>query len=598
MPDEPKRGPGGSASPAEAEVAQLSPWRAAVARGRTRYRADALIELPDAERRVPTLPVVQIYDAIMQVGLADAGALLELCSPEQIRGLLDLDVWERDQIKLERLEPWIDAIVDLGPDKLGEAIRGMDVELVARYLRAHTQVYDLSLEEAPEDLDRPLYPTPDRFFLIDIPADDEERKRIERLLDSLYRHDQTLARRLLQTARAEIDSQLEEMAYRWRSGRMADLGFVDYYEALEVYRFLDPAHVRPGEGTADPAAPAGATVALAGPVADAMAGDSFFSRAMATVTEQAELMRLTHALLTLCNRVLSADRIEPSDLAEARRSLERAHGFLSLGLEVLGHGDPAQAAEVLRTVALTRVFRAGVSVALKAQRLAEALVRDVPVSLVPGQATLLEPPHAQAVAALRRRPPMTTALLDAADADAPASPGADLRPIRAVADLRRLGAALEEAAAMAEAVQAGLGLDLEQLKQAALAGSAPARPEDIRLGDLVRTAAVRLLGGGALDASPLDLPEVERFLAARGPDGRLAPEAPAVVAEALATRLRAAGREPTAALGGWVAGWLAPLGEEVARLTPPLDRRLIAGVLVGPAPAAPPRGPRRRSKRS
>ncbi|HEY3353680.1 MAG TPA: DUF6178 family protein [Polyangia bacterium] len=599
MPDEPKRAtesPRGSPPDAGgADTTQLSPWRAAIARGRTRLRADALISLPDAEKRVPTLPVAQIYDAIMQVGLGDAGALLELCSPEQVRGLLDLDVWERDQIRLERLEPWIEALVDLGFEKVGQSLRGLDVELVARYLRAHTTVYDLSLEEAPEHLDRPLYPTPDRFFLIDIADEGEERKRIERLLDDLYRHDITNARRLLQTSRAEIDSQLEEMAYRWRAGRMADLGFVDYYEALDVYRLLDPAKVRPGEGTADPALPEGASVALAGPVADAMAGESFFARVMATITDAAELARVSAALLTLCNRILSADRVEPSDGDQARRSLERAHGFLSVGLEVIGRGDPAAAAEALRSIALGRVFRAGVSVALKAQQLADTLVRDMPVTLVPGVASLFEAPHAQVVAALRHRPPMTTSLLDdegarstAGGRAAPAPvPGADLRPIRSVVDIRRLSLYLEEAAAMARVVHEGLGLDLAQLGAVTLAGAAPARPDEIHLGDLVRTAAVRFLGGGALDPAPLEVAAIEAFRAARVTDGRVPPAAAAEFAVALAARLTAAPAPPV--LGAWVARWLAPLDEDLARLQPPIDPRLVAGVLVAPAPQPPAR---------
>ena len=46
-------------------------------------------------------------------------------------------------------------------------------------------------------------------------------------------------------SRGELPSGLQEMAHRWRSGRMADLGFADPWEALEVYRELDPAAIGP-----------------------------------------------------------------------------------------------------------------------------------------------------------------------------------------------------------------------------------------------------------------------------------------------------------------------------------------------------------------
>src|SRR4029079_18427532 len=84
------------------------------------------------------------------------------------------------------------------------------------------------------------------------PAGDENDRAavIIRLVDSLYRAHKDLARRLLVAASGELDSELQEAAYRWQRGRMADLGFADYYEALEVYRELDLGGVRIGEGTA------------------------------------------------------------------------------------------------------------------------------------------------------------------------------------------------------------------------------------------------------------------------------------------------------------------------------------------------------------
>ena len=66
----------------------------------------------------------------------------------------------------------------------------------------------------------------------------------------MYRTDNEFARRIIVGAIGELDAELEESAYRWRQARMADLGFADYYEALEVYRELDPATVRIGDGPA------------------------------------------------------------------------------------------------------------------------------------------------------------------------------------------------------------------------------------------------------------------------------------------------------------------------------------------------------------
>ena len=39
-------------------------------------------------------------------------------------------------------------------------------------------------------------------------------------------------------------AELEEQSYRWRAGRLADLGYVDFYDALDLFRPLEPAQGR------------------------------------------------------------------------------------------------------------------------------------------------------------------------------------------------------------------------------------------------------------------------------------------------------------------------------------------------------------------
>ena len=53
------------------------------------------------------------------------------------------------------------------------------------------------------------------------------------------------------SARSELSAELEEQSYRWRSGRLADLGYVDFYDALDLFRPLTPDQVKIGEGTED-----------------------------------------------------------------------------------------------------------------------------------------------------------------------------------------------------------------------------------------------------------------------------------------------------------------------------------------------------------
>ena len=197
-----------------------------------------------------------------EVGLRDGGDLLACATAEQLQVVLDFALWEHDQLDPDNLADWLEAIAAAPTEAIGAWIAGLDTELVGLILRRTTRIYDLSQEEPPDEAEGTLYPTPDRLFVLDvlpIPASasagpDETGDRaavVIRIVDMLYRADMNLARRILIGARAESDAELEEMAYRWRQARMADLGFADYYEALEVYRELDPASVQIG-GTPPP----------------------------------------------------------------------------------------------------------------------------------------------------------------------------------------------------------------------------------------------------------------------------------------------------------------------------------------------------------
>ena len=256
------------------------------------------------------------------------------------------------------------------PDKIGEWIGGLDVELVGLLLLNTSAIYDLSEGAPPDEPDGPVLsrrrtdcscstcaacPRGDNPNVgLEAGPDGgnteppESARAVIRIIDSLYRSDRVLARRLLVGgARRAARRTLQEMAYRWRSGRMADLGFADHWEALEVYRELDPATVQIGE----PGAPVSRVRPLHG---DGKSGDSLraplalidrlgrpspFSRAVGALTSSDDVAELHFALVALGNRVLAADRVTPGDDDAVAAVLERMLATLDIGVEFLAHGD-------------------------------------------------------------------------------------------------------------------------------------------------------------------------------------------------------------------------------------------------------------------
>jgi hypothetical protein len=503
-------------------VIELSRFRAALARARRSHRADAILAEKDAAQLVPKLPVQELYYAIQEVGLADAQELVALASPEQIRGFLDLDVWQRDHLDEVRMRQWIDALVNAGPVKLQKAVDGMDPEVVALFIQRHARVYDNTLPDdpPPAEPEGHFYPTPDGFYLLDIIAEGEAGKSVERMVDWLYRADPEHARKWIMAAKWELASDLEEWSLRFRQGRMSDLGYVDYYDALSIYRYLDPASVRIDENSLTEATPRELEQASSLPVqlAGALDEKSFFARALATVADDAQIERLQALLMLLVNKVMSADLVEPGDVAGAQQALDRAVGYLGVGLEYLSRGELDRAGQALRSVALERVFRVGVSLTLQLRRLADTLVEKGGVAL--DRRLLLDAPYDTLVRGLRQKRPLY-------------DDGSGARPFRTLADIGAAAAALEEASQIAPYLHKAIGLSRETLARAVALSIN--EPDQVRFGTLVRTwAANHLLGrDGLTPLGPRELRTVEPLLQAGAGEqielaltGRAAPPAP------------------------------------------------------------------------
>jgi hypothetical protein len=466
------------------DVIPLSRFEIVRGRARGAKRVEFLLAQPDAAAVVAEMPLQDLYYLVKEVGLADAHELLELATPEQFQGFLDLEAWQGDRLEPAEARPWLAALVDAGPEKLARVWRELDPELAALLVARHTRIYNLAEQDVPEDEEPPFYPTPDRFFLVKITAEDPEDARlVERTLDALYRADAELARHILRGAQSEPLAYLEETSHRFRSGRMQDLGYADYYDALEVYRPLPVAEVKIGEGSADQPATPGT---LPAPLAEPALRQGFLARVLERVVQPEEARRLESALVALVNRVLAADRVRPGDLESARAVGQRAAATLSLGLEALARADVERGLEALGSVSLTRLHRLGHTLGMRLTRLLDTLG---------ARAARVEEPMLSLVGALREpRPAFARAL------DTPTGTGT--RPLGSLADIARVTALLADLATQTRLVFDVLGQDPASLG----AG--------VTLGDVIRTAVVQAaLGRGARFApvTPADLLEYQRL---------------------------------------------------------------------------------------
>jgi hypothetical protein len=217
------------------DIVALSPFRAELGRGRRLRRAEALYEARDLGEAVRALPGDELYYVLHEIGLTEGAEILARATAEQLQVVLDFALWERDSIGEAPFGEWLEAMSAAPYETVGRWLAGLDTELVALMIRRRAQIYDVSIDGAPDEPAGTVFSTPDNLFVLDVlggvhreDGPDEARALI-RMIDALYRADADLARRLLVGARSDLDSDLVETAFRWRQGRMAYLGFADYY---------------------------------------------------------------------------------------------------------------------------------------------------------------------------------------------------------------------------------------------------------------------------------------------------------------------------------------------------------------------------------
>jgi hypothetical protein len=490
-------------------------------------RVEAILDSADPAAAIAAMPEQDLFYLIKDAGIAEAAELVGLAAPEAVQTFLDLDVWTDEKLDDRLAVPWLNALIDAGPERLAFVWRQLDPELTALLLQRWTRIYNLAEEEVPDDEEPPFVPTPDRFFLLKITSEDPEVVAlVDRLVDRLYRADAELARHTIRSASSEPSTELEETSYRWRVNRMQELGYAPFIEALEVYRPLDPSAIHIGEGSD---APPDVPLSLA--AQDAVRRPPFLTQALAAIDDEAELRRLEAALAVLLNKVLAADRIAPGDLERAQSGALVGAGTLSIGLETVARGQPARGVDALRTVPLVKLHRVGAGVLAKLHAAARALGR-----------ARLDEPGAQVLAALTAGRPRWSRALD----DPPAT---GTRPFLQLADVRRVTDILARLRMEIDFVARELRADPSQFGEART------------IGDLGRTAVLRASLGQPFEVKPVSAADVLAYLRHPTPP-------------AIPPRFR----EFAPAIEGWMRDIERELGN-VAHDEPP-DPRFLAGFLI------------------
>lgn len=406
----------------EDRALQRAQFRKALSRLSPKQRVDALISETRADRAVQGVPAEELYQTVLEVGLADTTEIVQLAAPKQFRTFVDLGAWKKDELDEHALITWLRAAHGDDEEQFMAKVDALDFEVFELLLRRTIEVHDL--EENPDANPAGVtMESPEGKYLIEFKIEGPEQAAVKALLMSLIARDPFAAGRIFEAIRWEVDSELLEEAYRFRAARLQDLGFPELYDALSLFAYVDPhkAHSTVTGANDGPSA-----------IVPSAARIDYLARALTELTEH-ERERADEELRHVVNQALVAEGADPGDLAAMRRVAELCHDYLSLGIEHLSNGSPDKAVEVVRDVELKRIFQIGFSLTLKLKFRVDRLAK-LPLARL-WDVWLMLAEETAVVTALARKRPLKAVKV----------PGAEPMPFRARRELQEIALVVDRA---------------------------------------------------------------------------------------------------------------------------------------------------------
>jgi len=322
-------------------------------------RRSAMLELlPAPEAVIPLIPEAELCFTVKAIGIEDAAWLLEYATPEQVVACMDLDGWKGNSADRASIDSWFDTLAMTTSESFLRSIRALDPELVVLFLKHRIQCF-----QKPDD-DEGWQPpeggltVEGQFYFVAI-REGDDLETIVTMLRALFVADYWVYFRMMQGIIHELDTNNEEWALRWRTGRLEDLGFPPWDRAMEIYQFIRPENriAIPEEATSLDVGEWHLPVWMPSLPASVDHQHLLF-RTLAQL-DDSERRSALYAFIALANKVAVADRMELSDAESTPIAIDKAADFASIGLEFISTQLGISAEETLRRTSLQRLFSVG-----------------------------------------------------------------------------------------------------------------------------------------------------------------------------------------------------------------------------------------------
>jgi len=356
---------------------------------------DAILESEHPSAVVQSFQEDDFYFLINDIGLNDAVELLSLASTRQWEYILDIETWDRDRIDLKSVTQWIHALLTAAPKRLIQWLRDKKKELIEFYIFKNLELKIREHDQEPSELGDGFFTDDDTFYVKprfnpygeisapamyaqeydseSIPSEHEEMERSQTLLElikHLSAYDHILYQQILLESASILPAEVEEEEYRFRNVRLAEKGFLPFEEAIGIYTPLKPKNIEKlGQKIFAAASDKNPFRSAPQYPLSNLKIKNIFTQALQTIESDEVIEHIQQEFAGLANQIISADQKPVRIRADLRKVVEKACGYLNIGLESLSRKlsvtGKKNIAAYIKKYPLALIFRIGYSSALE-----------------------------------------------------------------------------------------------------------------------------------------------------------------------------------------------------------------------------------------
>lgn len=348
-----------------------------------REKGELFLRCHDPGRIARALSGEEFYLITREMDMEEKTEILQYATLPQLFFLSDVECWRGDRIHAAGFVTWLETLHEADDRKLLAWLLQIDYETAVAGLKQIIRVLKPEWEyAADESLGDGTSFTLDQYYYISVR--EENFETVKRVLEVLFENHRGRYTALLEGVLSELDYEIEEEAFRNRGERLEEHGFPGPETARQIFHPISKQEFEsfPEKNGQNPSESVTTRKTEKFSMISAAARQNLFldDVLLALREEDAAISEgVEEELIWLSNKVIAAEGIDFSAAVteeKIRQGADKTRRILSLGLELVSHGDISEAVRLMSKKWLESISRLAITRLYEIRKSAESIVQE------------------------------------------------------------------------------------------------------------------------------------------------------------------------------------------------------------------------------